>query len=384
MMNLNHYQLIVFTDWFVPGLKAGGPITSIRNMVENLSKFGSILIVTGDRDLGDSAPYPNVKTNKVVAYIDNVDVFYIDKNKMSFNRVRIILKKTKPKTIYLNSMYSFRFSFIPAFVGQYINKQVNVVLAPRGMLNKNAIAIKNRKKKIYLRFFKLLKFNKTITFQATDQNEKSCIQLHLNTGSVVVSNFPFNNTSPLILKSKERGVLQLLSTSRVSPEKNTLAIYKALANVSDQYQISHKLIGPLQSSKYWEECQSVIRLLPAHIKTEYLGVKNNNEVRDIIQNSHAFLLPTLGENFGHAIFEALSFGKPVIISDQTRWLHLQDKKVGWALPLDNINRFTQAIEQLADMDQEQYNGMSQNAFQLAKDHLANSSLTDSYRALFEI
>jgi hypothetical protein len=36
-----------------------------------------------------------------------------------------------------------------------------------------------------------------------------------------------------------------------------------------------------------------------------------------------FLFPTLGENYGHVISEALASGCPVVISDQTPWRNLE-------------------------------------------------------------
>ena len=51
-----------------------------------------------------------------------------------------------------------------------------------------------------------------------------------------------------------------------------------------------------------------------------------------IARSDVFLLPTGGENFGHAIFEALSCGVPVLISDQTPWRGLEAiaRRLGFA------------------------------------------------------
>ena len=40
---------------------------------------------------------------------------------------------------------------------------------------------------------------------------------------------------------------------------------------------------------------------------------------EALGRSDLFLLPTGGENFGHAIFEALACGVPALISDQTPW-----------------------------------------------------------------
>ena len=51
---------------------------------------------------------------------------------------------------------------------------------------------------------------------------------------------------------------------------------------------------------------------------------------------HFFILPTLGENFGHVFIEALAAGCPLIISNRTPWLELEKKGIGWDIPLENL------------------------------------------------
>ena len=50
-------RILIFIDWFLPAYKAGGPIRSIANLVDNLHADFDFYIVTGDRDLGDKNPF---------------------------------------------------------------------------------------------------------------------------------------------------------------------------------------------------------------------------------------------------------------------------------------------------------------------------------------
>ncbi|WP_431214863.1 hypothetical protein ACQ86N_08990 [Puia sp. P3] len=50
-------RLLILTDWFYPGYKAGGIITSVYDLAMLLRDEYSIFIMTSDRDLGDSQPY---------------------------------------------------------------------------------------------------------------------------------------------------------------------------------------------------------------------------------------------------------------------------------------------------------------------------------------
>ena len=69
-------------------------------------------------------------------------------------------------------------------------------------------------------------------------------------------------------------------------------------------------------------------------------------------------MPTLGENYGHAIFEAMTTGVPVMISDQTPWRNLEQMKVGWDIPLQMKDKFREAITQAAGWNQEEYDEWS--------------------------
>jgi glycosyltransferase involved in cell wall biosynthesis len=93
-------------------------------------------------------------------------------------------------------------------------------------------------------------------------------------------------------------------------------------------------------------------------------------------------LPTQGENFGHVIFEALCAGKPVIISDQTPWLHLQEARAGFDLPLERPDLFEQAIEQAAAWNNEEYQEWSNNASNFASMHLNVQETVNQYKKLF--
>jgi len=46
-------------------------------------------------------------------------------------------------------------------------------------------------------------------------------------------------------------------------------------------------------------------------------------------------------------------GTPVLISDQTPWIDLEDKQLGWAIPLDEEERFIRVIKEIGKMDKEE-------------------------------
>jgi glycosyltransferase involved in cell wall biosynthesis len=122
--------------------------------------------------------------------------------------------------------------------------------------------------------------------------------------------------------------------------------------------------------------------LPANCAVRYLGPKRNDELMPILQQHHLFALPTTGENFGHSIFEAFLAGRPVLISDQTPWLRLADRKAGWDLPLASLEGFTRAMETTAGWDQREFDEWGLGAWQHAEKFIKNPELHDQYLQLF--
>jgi glycosyltransferase involved in cell wall biosynthesis len=96
-----------------------------------------------------------------------------------------------------------------------------------------------------------------------------------------------------------------------------------------------------------------------------------------------FLIPTLGENFGHVIFESLAVGCPVLISDRTPWRGLEEKGVGWDVPLGDVARFRAILQECVDMDSEAYASLSQRARGYAVQYEQDSSVLDTYRVMFD-
>ena len=90
-VNMKKKKILIFIDWFLPGYKAGGPIQSIANFVNNFGDIFDISIVTSNKDLGATKPYDGIKSNVWVVK-DNYRVKYLDK-KTLINEMNIFNEK---------------------------------------------------------------------------------------------------------------------------------------------------------------------------------------------------------------------------------------------------------------------------------------------------
>lgn len=376
-------KILVFIDWFLPGYKAGGPIRSVANLTAHLSGEFKFFIVTRDTDYLETNPYADVEPNKWVDFAENVKVFYFSADNLSVANIKKLVNNTDFDIVYINGIYSFYFSLLPVYL--FRKTRGKVVVASRGMLSEHSFSSKNLKKKIFFRFARLFKFYKNGYFHVTNEQEKNEVgSLNLKPkGFMVAPNLAAKLPGAKnIYKKKTPAVLKLISIARISVEKNTLFALQALADGEYLGDIKLDIYGSVYRQEYWNECLSVIKSLPENIKVSYKGELDNKKVNETLQNYHFSFLPSLGENFGHSILESLSAACPVIISDQTPWRNLEEKNVGWDIPLKNKDKFINTIQYCIDMDQEEYDKWSEKAYGFAKEFANKPELIEQSRKLF--
>jgi len=347
-------RLLILTDWFYPGFKAGGIITSVHDLAMLLRDEYSIFIMTSDRDLGDSQPYGGVQTDQWTS-MDNINVYYASPKSLGFRNIIRQIRKNNIDFIYLSNMYSVWFAIFPLLIKRLGLIRQKIFLSPNGMLQSFALKIKPFKKRLYFALLRLMRIPKFINFHATNAEEQNDItrtfgrQVHI---SRIAYPPPFPQ-KPVTHPTKRPGELLLLFLGRVHPVKNLRFLLECLSKMSSRIEL--KVVGPAEDAGYFLNCKHFSEQLPRNISVTFTGAIPNAQVRNYIEQSHFLALPTTGENFGYAILESFSLGRPVITSANTPWQKLAPQKVGWDLPFNDHSEFIRAIDTAANMDQEEYN-----------------------------
>ncbi len=374
--------ILLFIDWFSPGYKAGGPVTSCLNFIHLMKEDYAIYVFTSDTDLGETTPYAGVVTDTwIKAADDGCMVYYACKKKLNAKQIRTVTTTLQPDFVYLNHLFSPWFVVYPLWLKWKGIISSRVVVSPRGALYQSALAIKTYKKSPFLKLFRWMSIHKKVRFHATSEREKNAI-LDFFPGSEVLTADDLPNTRQLALsiRSKTPGQLKCIFIARVHPIKNLMFLLEALRPV--QAAVVLTIVGPIEDAAYWQQCQSIMADLPAHIQVQYNGSLPNHALPALLQDNHLFVLPTRGENFGHSIFEAFLAGRPVLISDQTPWLQLREKGMGWDLPLNEVTAFTAALETAAAWNQVTFAACCEQAWQFAGKFIGNPALKQQYLQLF--
>ena len=377
-------KILIFIDWFTPGFKAGGPIRSVHNLTDHLADDYEFYVITTDTDYCENDPYPFVKSNAWNELAPHLKVYYFSRDHLNYTSLKSLIHQTDFDVAYINGIYSWYFSILPLLIIRKLNKKV--VVSPRGMMSGQAFSSGKLKKKVFIALSKLAGWYKKTTWQSTNEQEKKDIQQHISRKSRIfpAPNLPkkARSNQKRIIK-KEQNQLRLVNIARIAPEKNNEFAIKILLKQSGK-DITLDLYGPVYNQEYWEKCQQLINKVPSSVKVNYMGAVDPDGLENVLAKYHFLLFPSIGENFGHAIYEALAFGIPVIVSDKTPWKNLERNAAGWDLPLHDQHKWTNVINQCYGMDQDEYDILSAGAKNLAHNYIDQSDFKEQYRQLFQI
>ena len=375
--------ILLFIDWYLPGFKAGGPIQSCANLVDHLKNTYNFKIITRNTDYCETQPYPNVRSNEWLILDESTQIYYLSGDNTNKKYIFKLIQNTTFDMVYLNGVFSYYFTIVPLLYFRK-NKAQKVIIAARGMLAKGALAIKGRKKSIFLSFSKILKLFHGVTFHATNEAEKEDIMnaIGIKNEIKIAGNLSKKITMPpYFQKFKQKETLNLVNIARIAPEKNLKFALEILKDV--KAKVNFDYYGPIYNENYYHVCLDIMNDLPGNIKVTYKNVVPNTQVYETLQKYDAMFMPTLGENFGHIILESFIAACPVIISDKTPWQGLEKEKSGWSIPLTDKNKFVEVIEFLANLDEHSYQDFSIAAYQKAKNFVENDALLKANKELFE-
>lgn len=377
-------KILILTDWYLPGFRAGGPIRSCANIVAHLGKEFDFSIVASDTDFGAASPYPNVTPDIWSTTAEGHRVFYFSAGSLASGGMKNLLCSEGFDAIYLNSLFSKKFTIDPLRILKRIKPEVKIILAPRGMLGPGALSIKPLKKKTFLTLSKITGLYDDVTWHASTEIERDEIKHVFGDKARVMAalNLPSLRTIERVKRVKECGKFDMVFLSRISVKKNLRLAIRFLGSLDKKFEVTFDIYGSKEDPLYWNGCEQEMRNLSSNSKITYKGVIENSDVQKVLQKYHCSILPTAHENYGHSIVESMAAGCPVIISDQTPWRNLEARKAGWDVSLKEPEKFVNALDQMAGMHQAEFDQWSAGAYDLAQSVFEDKKALEENRKLF--
>lgn len=374
-------RVLLFVPGYLPGFKSGGPARTVANMVDALGDEVTFKILCLDRDLGDKSPYDSVAHgawNKQ----GKGQVYYLSPDLAGWLKIISIMRSSDFDLINLNSFFSFRFSIFPLLISKLIGLKQPTLIGPRGEFSKGAIALKSTKKHLFIRLAKILGLYQNVIWHASTTHEANDIQRVMGYSSKIrmaIDIAKIESNTPMSLRLQDQP-LRIIFISRISPKKNLISALKFLFNVHGD--VIFDVFGPIEDLKYWDDCLELAGKLPANVKFTYKGALSPTAVTKKFAEYDLFLFPTLGENFGHVIAEALFAGLPVLIGDTTPWRNLPEKGLGWDISLEHPELFAECIEECCNKSSDEYNAWRSRIQAWAIQNIGNQETIQENRKLF--
>ena len=164
-------KILIYTDWFPPAFKAGGPIQSIYQLTQLLKEEYEIYVLSTTEDLNEDIEDQLSLKNQFVLF-DGIQVIYLDSFHRSLTHIKRLSDAIQPQFVFFNGLFNKYFS---KYLLYHFSRNPNVssIISLRGMLKSSALEQKERKKKIYIRILRWLISSKNVTFHCTSKDEES-------------------------------------------------------------------------------------------------------------------------------------------------------------------------------------------------------------------
>jgi glycosyltransferase involved in cell wall biosynthesis len=377
----------VICDFYLPGFKSGGSMRTVVNMIERLSDEFDFHVITRDHDGNtDKTPYENDR-------IDDwnqkgpAQVQYLSRPNITLSNLNRLIRELDPDAIYMNSYFSWLtvYALILRRFGKIGN--IPIIIAPEGELAASALKVRRSRKLLFVELSSLVGLHNNVIWKFASEHEVADAKGFCGTGGkfFVAPNMPPKSILPDYQSAqkpeKKPGHVRLIYLSRIHPVKNLRFLLELLMNSDGQVDLD--VYGPDDSSDYLRACKDAAARLPENVSVTFHGQVEYQHVALSMAGGHFFVLPTLGENFGHVFIEALAAGCPLITSDRTPWTGLEEKGIGWDIPLDRPDEWKRVIRRCVEMDDAEYAKLSANARSFAEKWLADGAIEDATRAVLK-
>ncbi len=374
----------------------GGPIFSMKLIAEAQAAMGHEVTVVSGQSLGHDRPISfdtNVKLILIPSYT---------KYRYMFNWSSIVKKEIGiPDVIHTYGVWTYHNL---AAYGFSIKYNIAHIVAPCGMLYKEARTKSSIIKNIVWKTYQKNILKSTKCFHAKSSQESNSL----------LSLFPDNKVqvipNPLVLDDRDNGdknnfsfIDNYIADKRVLLYIGRLVKRKGiedLINVWDQNALSFPdwcvvIVGDDEKKGYLktmldqlEKCKNINYIDFENKKSKksnpnliITGSLYGKQKDAIFKRASIFINPSNFENFGMTIAEAFSYSLPAIISKNTPWTKVEDKKCGWFLNENNKNLDIVFKTALA-LDAHHLKKMGRNGLQVVK-HLKKDNIAKQIIMLYE-
>ncbi len=219
---------------------------------------------------------------------------------------------------------------------------VPYIMSPHGMLEPWGVNRSKWKKKIIGLLFEWRNIKKACCIHACSEQEYLNIRLFGYKGPVAVVPLgltqdefkhalcPASNSQyDVMLKNDFHGKRILLFLSRLHFKKGVESLLKAWETVRNCFPGWCLVIAGDGEVDYVATLKAQVSTAGLDDSVAFIGAVHGEEKWALLKRAEIFVLPTLSENFGLVVAEALACAVPVITTKGAPWNDLEVEKCGW-------------------------------------------------------
>jgi glycosyltransferase involved in cell wall biosynthesis len=208
---------------------------------------------------------------------------------------------------------------------------IKVVHAPRGMLGKGALTFSAKRKRLFWHILQKRAAAHVDCWHATSEKEIEDIR---NFGlrqpiALVPNGIDIPPIADLNSAPREKTILFL---GRIHPKKGIDTLLQAWADLEERFPDWQLDIAGPADNAYGAEYKAFIQSRGLR-RARLIGPLYGDAKSLAYERAAVFVLPTLDENFGLTVAEALVRGTPAIVSQGAPWAGLTEHDCGWWHPI---------------------------------------------------
>jgi glycosyltransferase involved in cell wall biosynthesis len=341
---------------YLPAVRYGGPIYSVHALCRNLAAAGHQVHVftTSVNGAKDS----NVPHDQPVD-LDGVQIHYCRSRRLrrlyysADLATQLRLYVGKFDVLHLHSVFLF-----PTLVGvrASIRAQVPYVLSPRGMLIRDLIERRNAGiKRAWIHLVERTNLTRAARIHLTSKEEqRALIDLHLALApTAIIPNgvdIP-RSFSPDAVSSDVRALVaqgfDVLSFGRISWKKGLDCLIRAMAALPN----ARVLMAGNDEDNLTPSLRNVAKEYGVGDRVQFLPRQIGAADREaLFSAARVFALPSLSENFGNVVAEAMIRGLPVVVTERVGAAEIVEDSGGGMAVGSDPKEFASALASLLDSD----------------------------------
>jgi glycosyltransferase involved in cell wall biosynthesis len=296
-------------------ITTGGPVTALRGLAEAQAALGhEVTVLSTDRRDVPTAELKNVRLRTVPALSGSWSWSHAFAG---------ALERLMPHAdfVHLHMVWDYP---IWAAARSANRHGKPFILRPCGQLDRWSLSQKQWKKRAYLRLFGP-PLRKAAAIHFTTEGERdSCRGVTGRAPCFVIpigiSENAYRDLPPRTAFAERfpelAGRRIVLFLGRLHPKKQPDLLIDAFARIAPAFEGLHLVLAGPAEGQYLERLRARTERLGIADRTTFTGTLSGVPITEAYRAAEVFALPSLQENFGISIVEAMAAGCPVLVSDR--------------------------------------------------------------------